>query len=124
MSNKPKSTLGSWLTFLFRRQLPLESETTVFILVNACDIYMTWILLSRGGFVESNPIARFFLDHWGQKGFVGFKFAVVAFVCVLTQIIALKRVDVARRVLQLGTLVVMIVVIYSAMLLFRHGLAQ
>ncbi len=121
MARKPSKQDNSLFGLLFRRQLPLESETTLFILVNAGDIFMTWILLSHGGFIESNPIARYFLDRWGKHGFVGFKFSIVAFVCVFTQIIALKRPDLAARVLNLGTLIVLFVVIYSATLLFRHG---
>lgn len=121
MTRKPGKQDTSLFGLLFRRQLPLESETTLFILVNAGDIFMTWILLSQGGFIESNPIARYFLDRWGKQGFVGFKFSIVAFVCVLTQVIALKRPDLAARVLNLGTLVVLFVVIYSATLLIRHG---
>ncbi|MCG6158052.1 DUF5658 family protein [Rubinisphaera margarita] len=109
---------------LFRHQLPLESETTIFILVSALDIFMTWILLSGDGFRESNPIAKYFLDRWGRKGFVGFKFASVAVVCVIAQIVASKNLRLARLLLLFGTAVVGAVVVYSFVLWLRaNGLA-
>jgi len=107
--------------YVFRHHLPMESETTLFILVSAMDIIMTWILLSNGGFVESNPVANFFLAHWGKKGFVGFKFASVLTVCISTQLIARKHLRLARLILSAGTLVVGCVVIYSLSLYLRHG---
>ena len=112
---------GGLFDLIFRRQLPLETETTVFIFVSALDIFMTWTLLTHGGFIESNPLARYFLDHWGKKGFVGFKFAMVAFICLITQIIALKKPETARNVLNLGSVVVFFVVVYSLTLLLKHG---
>jgi hypothetical protein len=94
----------------------------LFIVSSALDVLMTWIMLSNHeGFVESNPIAKFFLDHWGPRGLVYFKFAMVAFVAVVCQIIALKREDIARRILYFATALVACVVIYSFMLLIRHS---
>tara|TARA_R100000789_G_scaffold80433_1_gene75624 strand:- start:1579 stop:1950 length:372 start_codon:yes stop_codon:yes gene_type:complete len=120
----PEELDNSLFHRLFRKQLPLESETTLFILVSALDIFMTWILLSGGGFIESNPIARFFLDHWGRKGFVGFKFACVAVVCIIAQIVATQKPHLARLILLVGISVVSFVVIYSLTLWMRaNGLA-
>jgi len=112
---------GSMFKSLFGRQLPLERETTLFILVSALDVFMTWILLSRRGFVESNPIALYFIEGWGIKGMVYFKFALVAFISVLCQIIAVKKLDVAKRILQFATVLVSCVVLYSLSLLVRYA---
>jgi len=106
---------------LLRGDLPLERETTTFILVSALDILMTWYLLYTGRFRESNPIADYFIGGWGIKGMVYFKMGVTAFVCVLAQIIALKKPAYAEFVLKLGTLVIGAVVIYSFVLFLRHG---
>ena len=119
MSSKKPSTLSEAIRFVFRRQLPLETETTIFILVSAADIFMTWILLSTGGFVESNPVARYFLETWGKKGFVGFKMLSVTVVCVIAQIVALQKLELARRILNFGSVVVLLVVLYSVSLLLR-----
>ncbi len=98
------------------------AETRAFILVNVLDIVMTWFLLrQQDGFYESNPLARYILDSWGPKGMVYFKLGVVALVCIIVQIVNQRRPDRARLILMLGTLIVGCVVIYSLVLLIRHG---
>ena len=130
MSDKTREPAGdsaikkTRLSRLFGRHLPLERETTLFILASALDVFMTWILLyyyRSHGYVESNPIAQFFLDSWGIRGMVYFKFALVAFVVFVCQVIALKREDIASRILKFGTVVVACVVIYSFTLLLRYS---
>jgi hypothetical protein len=117
---------------IFRRPVPLQRESALFLIVNVLDVMMTYILLADVGgvtgraiFYESNPVARFFLEHWSQHGFldfraiVYFKFANVAFVEVIAYIIAIRRIEIARRLLEFGTLLVAVVVIYSMYLLAR-----
>lgn len=101
----------------------VQQETLLFVLVSAMDVFMTYILLSQagGGFVESNPVARYFIAGWGTKGMVYFKFGMVAFVCVLSQIIARRRPQVARWLLIGATIVSAVVVVYSLKLLLQHG---
>lgn len=116
---------GSWRRFFFGH-LPLETETGVFILVNVLDYLVTYLLLMQPGrgvrFVESNPVAQYFIDSWGPvKGMLGFKMAVVAFVCVLSQVIALKREDYGRGVLLIGIVATGFVVLYSLTLFVRHA---
>ena len=106
-------------TFL-TRALPFEHETSLFILVSAADLFMTYILLWQGAFRESNPIADYFLKQWGAKGLIGFKFAMVAIVCTLAQIIARKKPETARRLLSLATLFMSIVVLYGFALLASY----
>lgn len=101
----------------------VQQETLLFVLVSAMDVFMTYILLSQegGGFVESNPVARYFIAGWGTKGMVYFKFGMVAFICVLSQIIARRRPRVARWLLIGATIVSAVVVAYSLRLLLQHG---
>ncbi len=105
----------------FLRKLPLEHETALFLLVSAFDVFMTYWLLRSGRFYESNPVAQYFLHHWGMRGMVYFKFSLVAFVCVITQIIAIQKTHTAQKVLRLATAIVAGVVIYSLVLMVRHG---
>ncbi|MBL4886425.1 MAG: hypothetical protein JKY95_18085 [Planctomycetaceae bacterium] len=121
MGHHQKSWFGSAFSFLFRRKLPMETETSLFILVSVLDVLMTWFLISRGGFVESNPVAAFFLNHWGRKGFVAFKFICVLVVCVTTQVIYTKYPRLASMILGAGVLVVGTVVVYSLTLYLKHG---
>ncbi|MBD3673726.1 MAG: hypothetical protein HUJ26_09405 [Planctomycetaceae bacterium] len=120
--DKRRSKNTSSLKKLLIGQLPLERETTVFILASMLDIFMTYKLLRTGHFLESNPIADYFIRHWGSKGMIYFKLSMTAFVCVLAQIIALKKPQSGEFVLKVGTLIVAAVVIYSFILLIRSGI--
>ncbi|QDU40948.1 hypothetical protein Mal4_53110 [Maioricimonas rarisocia] len=118
--------IGKLLHTLFRRQLPLEHETAMFVLVNVLDFLATWWMLTHGRsgnrvFVESNPIASYFLYGWGPfKGMLMFKLALVLFVCGIAQVIAVWKPQTASRLLNFGTLAVGAVVIYSATLYVRN----
>ena len=101
----------------------LQQETLRYVLISALDLFMTYILLRQEGmhFIESNPVAGRFLADWGIKGLIYFKFGMVALVCVIAQIVVRRRPLVAKWLLNGATLVVFGVVIYSLMLLLRHG---
>lgn len=106
-----------------------REETLTFIFVNLLDYFMTYITLYyshmpnsplRMRLFESNPIAAYFINHWGPlKGMLGFKLGLVVFVCVVTQAIAHRHEQRAKRVLNLGSLLVGAVVAYSLSLLVR-----
>lgn len=97
---------------ILRGDLPLQTETNFFILVNVLDVYMTYLLLLRGA-MEANPFANFVLERYGFHGMVWFKLIVVAAVCVIAQLIATRRIGTARFLLIFGTFIVSCVVIYS-----------
>jgi Domain of unknown function (DUF5658) len=109
-----------------RHRLPLEIETTLFIVASALDVFMTRYMIAHSpsenhlSFVEGNPIARYFLDSWGPEGLTWFKFALVCVVSVICQVIARRKIDVARRLLYFATVMVMGVVIYSVVLMVQH----
>ena len=96
-------------------------------MASTLDVIMTWYLVthstegSHTWFVESNPVARYFMDSWGFDGLVYFKFGMVAVVSVICQLIARHKVEVARRVLYFATLMVTSVVVYSVVLMFQHA---
>lgn len=119
MTNSPEEEPQSEPLGFFTRKLPLQSETCFFILVSAFDVFATYLLLARGDHVESNPVARFFFDRWNIDGMIAFKFVMVAFVCVIVQLIARKKVETARYLLIFLTLVVGAVVVYSIFLLSK-----
>lgn len=98
--------------------LLLEAETSAFILASAMDFAVTFLMLNHEQvqFIESNPIAAFFLNHWGVKGLFLFKLAVVTLIVVICQFVARHKVQLARGVLIVGTAVVTAVVIYSVYL--------
>jgi hypothetical protein len=121
--NRPSAFRAMYL--VLRNRLPLEGETAVFILASTLDAMLTRYLLSIGNssdtwFVESNPIPRYFFESWGLDGLTYFKFALVALVTVICQIIARSKIDVARRVLNLASILVIGVDIYSVVLMTQH----
>lgn len=126
VSHDSRPSLGHSLFALIRQRLPLEAETAMFILASTLDVMLTQYLLWHSNsdghtwFVESNPIPRYFLESWGPKALVYFKFSLVAFVSIICQIIARSKIDVARRVLNFASLIVMGVVIYSVFLMVQH----
>lgn len=101
-----------------KHPLPLQSETCTFILINVLDIVMTNILL-RSHAIESNPLANFFLHHGGFRGLIAFKMVIVAVVCVIAQVVAIKNPTRAKQLLYIGSAIVAVVVIYSATLIIR-----
>ncbi len=106
---------------LFTGQLPLQNQTTVFILINCLDIFMTHRLLFKvEGAVETNPIADFFIDKFDFNGAIGFKLLVVTVVCIIAQIVAIKKVKTAKFLLNAGSCIVGIVVLYSFLLYLKH----
>jgi hypothetical protein len=114
-------------SFVVRRWVRLERETCLFALASALDFLMTWSLLGFQGpsdeveFVESNPVACFFLSNWGLIGLVGFKLAMVCVIAAVCQAIASRRIGAARRVLQFAALAASLVVVYSAGLMIQHS---
>ncbi len=100
---------------LFAGELPLQTETSMFILVNVLDIFMTRLLLAYGA-IEANPVANFFLQLWGFNGMIVFKLLMVSFVCLIAQVVATKRKATGRWLLIAGSLIVGAVVIYSVSL--------
>ncbi|WP_437204349.1 DUF5658 family protein [Planctomicrobium sp. SH664] len=118
----PKREAPSSRSFrsLFLSQLPLERETSFFILANVLDFFMTYLLLWTGHFKESNPFAAYFLNHWGPiKGMLLFKLCLVTFVCLIAQIVAVKQLRSARFLLLLSTAITAGVVLYSLVLLLQ-----
>ena len=104
---------------IFRAHLPLEHETAWFIMVNALDVFMTYLLLRTGEFRESNGVANWFLMRYGIQGMVYFKFVLVGVVAVIAQIVARKKLRTGRWLLNVGTMLVGAVVIYSFILMIR-----
>ena len=117
-----KAPKPSHETSIWASQLPLETETCFFILANAMDVFMTYLLLNHGPeFQESNLLANYILSRYEFRGMIYFKFALVAFVTVVAQIIARTRPRTARAVLNAGTVIVSLVVVYSINLWIQHS---
>jgi Domain of unknown function (DUF5658) len=122
-----KSGPPSFWHTIFRHPLPLQRESALFLLASVLDVMMTYLMLwdvpepeGRVMFYESNPVARWFLKDWGLTGIIAFKFTMVAVVEVIAHIVALRQLQVGRRLLEFGTIVVSLVVLYSMYLLLTN----
>ena len=114
---KPRDSVNA-AKHLLTGKLPLQDQTTFFILVNSLDIFLTYLHL-RSGNVEANPIANFFFKNWNIPGMIAFKLSVVASVCVIAQVVALSSLRKASTLLNFGTAFISCVVVYSIWLLAR-----
>ncbi|MBS0266045.1 MAG: hypothetical protein JSS02_29205 [Planctomycetes bacterium] len=127
LSHGERSTVIRSLWMKVRQRMPLEVETLLFIVASALDVYLTRYLITHTpattglSYVEGNPIARYFLDSWGPPGLTYFKFGLVAIVSIICQIIARRKIHVARRVLYFATVMVSGVVLYSLLLMCQHS---
>jgi len=115
---EPSSKPRSWFTRALHQDLPLQDQTTFFILANVLDIVMTNFLI-RFGAIETNPIANWIFLKLGFPFLIAFKMLVVATVCVIAQVVAQKSLWKAKALLNLGTAIVFAVVIYSLSLVSK-----
>lgn len=114
---------------LFDRWRAIETPAMWFVLMNVLDAAMIYIMYAIPRAeddpmaVESNPIARFFLDRWGFHGMFAFKLASAFTVCVIAYLIAIRDLTASRRLLSFATVMVLAVVVYSAWMAkgYIHG---
>ena len=110
-----------------RRGLLFETELSWFVLASALDVAMTFLVLhhsnngmTRAPIVESNPVAQWFIGHWGFRGMAGYKLIMTLIVVVIAEIAGRQKPMVARMLLWGGTIVVGAVVVHSLRLLLAH----
>ena len=63
---------------------------------------------------------RFIIDKFEFNGAIGYKLLIVAVVCVIAQIVAIKKVKTAKFLLNTGSCIVGVVVLYSVLLYLQH----
>ncbi|MEJ7594079.1 MAG: DUF5658 family protein [Planctomycetaceae bacterium] len=100
-----------------------------FVLASALDVALTFLVLhyssngmTHGTIVESNPVAQWFISHWGFRGMAGYKLLMTLIVVVIAEFVGRQKPTVARMLLWGGTIVVAAVVIHSVRLLLAHRL--
>jgi hypothetical protein len=104
-----------------RHLTPHPGKQLLFALLSAADLVLTWWLLDHSGGLadEANPIARWWLLHYGWLGLACFKAALVLLVLLLTAVISPSRSRAAGRLLALGCAALGIVVAWSSTLCLR-----
>jgi len=97
---------------------PLLGRFVFFAALGLADLGLTcYLLAASGGFVyESNPLAGWWLDHWGWAGLVAFKLGLLAVAIGAVAAIARYRPRAALHVLSFSCLATLAVVLYSCTL--------
>jgi len=110
-----------------RRGMLFETEVSWFVLASALDVALTFLVLhysnsglTHGTFVESNPLAQWFIAHWGFRGMAGYKLLMTLIVVGIAEFVGRQKPMIARILLWGGTIVVASVVIHSVRLLLAH----
>lgn len=99
----------------------LGREALLFVALSAADLFMTYRLLWKSRFYESNPIAQFFFSRWNIAGLTLFKFGLVIFIIVLAEIIERHRPRVGQAILILGCAAATAAAIHGYRLEAEHG---
>jgi hypothetical protein len=121
---KPNTKRPSLWRRAFSGSLPLETDTTRFILVSVLDIVMTYLAIrysyegrTNRFIVEGNPIPAWFFARWNIQGMVFFKMVTVVFVTLIAQFVATRSMSRAKLILNGGTILIGCVVAYTCWLL-------
>ena len=105
------------------RQLPspvlYENHYTWFVLVSALDVMLTWVVLHAGG-REANAIADAVLRNYGLGGMVAFKFALVALVIVICEVVGRRSIDAGRRLAGWAVALTCVPLLIAVALLWGH----
>jgi hypothetical protein len=84
-----------------------------YLLVAVADIVITWIILTHGG-RELNTIAAWAWSGWGAAGLAVLKFATVALVVVICELIAELSEVAGRRLAQWAVILSMTPIVFVA----------
>jgi len=90
------------------------------LLLSSVDVIFTWHILRRGG-LELNPIAKLIIDKWELPGAIAFKFALVMFVIVSSEIVGRQRDKWGRGLIYSAVGIALFPVAWSLVLLSMHG---
>ena len=121
MDDRKKSRSAATLRFLFRDHSRLRTEAVVLVLFSLGDLLMTYLLLWQGGnFYEANPVADFFYSRWNIAGMTMFKFGLVGFILVLSEVIERHRPGLGRAIMILGCVTALAVTVHGLRLLMAH----
>jgi Domain of unknown function (DUF5658) len=117
---RPKPAGGVFRSIATGRAM-LANESLLLVVLSACDLFMTYLLLWKAGhFYEANPLARFFFDRWNIAGMTAFKFGLVAIIIILCETIERHRPRVGRAIVLLGCVAALIVSLHGLRLLIGH----
>lgn len=120
--NEERVSRSGWHHPFTREDSRLQGFSVALLLISTADLLMTYTLLRTSNtFYESNPIAQWVFHRWNMAGMVVFKFALVAFIIGLAEIIERHRPRLGKAVLLLGCLATAYAFIHGLRLYLGHG---
>ena len=96
------------------RKLRFPTEYGLFVVVNLLDLFITMLFIRYGG-GEANPAARWIMLSFGKTGFVVYKIVLMLVVIGLCEVVARKRIVMARLLIWFGIVAITFVAVTSAM---------
>jgi hypothetical protein len=118
----PKPSARFQLPRLIRESSTIEREVLLLVTLSVADVLLTHRLLGLGMHVyESNPLARWVFDRWNIGGMAIYKFAIIAGVVAICEVVERARPGLGKIVLGLGCLAAAAVVVHSLRLLAQHA---
>lgn len=106
--------------FLSAPPMRYQNAYVWLLLLSSVDVIFTWHILRRGG-LELNPVAKLIIDKWELPGAIAFKFALVMFVIVSSEIVGRKRDRWGRGLIYAAVAIAVFPVAWSLVLLCMHG---
>lgn len=100
-----------------------QNQHVWLVFVSSLDIMLTWAILNRGG-EEVNPLAAIVIDAWGLYGAIGFKFGLMLFVIIASEVIGRQRDRLGRTLAWLAVGISASPVVWSLTLLVDHILIR
>lgn len=114
MASRRRKPKDSVFRSIVSGEAVLANESMLLVLFSACDLFMTYMLLWKGGqFYEANPVARWFFERWNIAGMTAFKFGLVGCIIILCETIERHRPMVGRAIVLLGCLAAILVTIHG-----------
>jgi hypothetical protein len=121
-SQRPEDSNGSPVEQPFLSAPPMRYQNAYvwLLLLSSVDVIFTWHILRRGG-LELNPVAKLIIDKWELPGAIAFKFALVMFVIVSSEIVGRQRDKWGRGLIYSAVGIALFPVAWSLVLLSMNG---
>lgn len=104
---------------MFKKDVVLAQEYLGFLLLNIFDLFLTGFIFKHSG-QEANGIAALVLKYGHLAGFAIFKFAMVAFIITLCEVISLFKVERARQVIIGACALYVVIIFWETYLIFAY----
>lgn len=107
------------LKFLNLPPVRYPNEYVWLVFVSTMDIIFTVLLIKYHDAHEANPIAAFYLSHYGKMGLIVWKFCIIIFVIVACEIVGRSRDRTGRWLARVGVIISALPMLVSLFFVIR-----